>query len=159
MSRSSAFSSSSVPAVAVFGSSAMPHLGQSPGWSCCTSGCIGTGVDGFAREASLRGFAVDGRGQRTFAGSDRCKSRTSVRHARHSEADASSTVMPQMGSMAILVHCSFNGHANQPDAASFMILTIVSSTSCATPFSCGVLNIASRVVGFNVARMVLPPSS
>lgn len=26
---------------------------------------------------------------------------------------------------------------NQPDAASFMILTIVSSTSCATPSSCG----------------------
>ena len=26
--------------------------------------------------------------------------------------------------------------ANQPDAASFMILTIVSSTSCATPSSC-----------------------
>ena len=38
-----------------------------------------------------------------------------------------------------------------------MILTIVSSTSCATSFSCGVLNIASSVVGFNVARMVLPP--
>ena len=48
---------------------------------------------------------------------------------------------------------------NQSDAASFMILTIVSSTSCATPSSCGVLNSASRVVGFNVARMVLPPSS
>jgi len=48
---------------------------------------------------------------------------------------------------------------NQPDAASFMILTIVSSTSCATPFSCGTLNIARRVVGFKVARMVLPSSS
>ena len=46
-----------------------------------------------------------------------------------------------------------------PDAASFMILTNVSSTSCATPSSWGVLNIASRVVGFKMARMVLPPSS
>jgi len=35
---------------------------------------------------------------------------------------------------------------NQPNAAFFMILTIVASTSCATPSSCGVLNIASRVV-------------
>src|ERR1017187_3808526 len=49
--------------------------------------------------------------------------------------------------------------ANQPDAASFIIFTIVSSTSCATPSSCGVLNIARRVVGFKVARMALPPSS
>ena len=49
--------------------------------------------------------------------------------------------------------------AHQPAAASFMILTIAASTSCATPFSCGVLNSASRVVGFKVARMVLPPSS
>ena len=44
-------------------------------------------------------------------------------------------------------------------AASCMILTIVCSTSCATRSSCGVLNIASRVVGFSVAKMVLPPSS
>ena len=43
--------------------------------------------------------------------------------------------------------------ANQADAASFMILTIVSSTSCATPFSCGGLNIASRAVGFKLASM------
>ena len=49
--------------------------------------------------------------------------------------------------------------ANQADAASFIIFTIVSSTSCATPSSCGVLNIARRVVGFKVARMALPPSS
>jgi hypothetical protein len=49
--------------------------------------------------------------------------------------------------------------ANQLDAASFMILIIVSSTSCATLCSCGVLNIARRVVGFKVARMVFPPSS
>ena len=48
---------------------------------------------------------------------------------------------------------------DQSDAASCMILTIVFSTSCATPFSCGVLNIASSAVGFNEARMVLPPSS
>ena len=47
---------------------------------------------------------------------------------------------------------------NQPDAASLMIFTIVCSTSCATPSSCGELNIASRVVGFKVARMVWPPS-
>jgi hypothetical protein len=40
-----------------------------------------------------------------------------------------------------------------------MILTIVSSTSRATPSSCGALNIARRVVGFKVARIVLPPSS
>src|ERR1035437_5007407 len=51
------------------------------------------------------------------------------------------------------------GHIHQTAAASFMILTIAASTSCATPFSCGVLNSASRVVGFKVARMVLPPSS
>lgn len=44
-------------------------------------------------------------------------------------------------------------------AASVMILTIVVSISCATSFSCGVLNMASRVVGFSVARIVLPPSS
>ena len=49
--------------------------------------------------------------------------------------------------------------SHQLAAASFMILTIVASTSCATPLSWGVLNIASRVVGFKVARMVLPPSS
>src|ERR1700680_456509 len=49
--------------------------------------------------------------------------------------------------------------AHQPDAASFMIFTIVSSTSCATSSSCGALNIARSVVGFKVARMVLPPSS
>jgi hypothetical protein len=30
-----------VPAATVFGSNAMPHLGQSPRWSCWTSGCIG----------------------------------------------------------------------------------------------------------------------
>ena len=41
MSRSSAVSSSSVPAVTVFRSSVMPHLGHSPGWFCWTSGCIG----------------------------------------------------------------------------------------------------------------------
>src|ERR1035437_4954749 len=46
-----------------------------------------------------------------------------------------------------------------PFAASFMILTIVSSTSCATPFSFGVLNNASRMVGFHAARIVLPPRS
>ena len=39
MSRSSAFSSS--PAVTVRGSNAMPHLGQLPGESCTTSGCMG----------------------------------------------------------------------------------------------------------------------
>ncbi len=49
--------------------------------------------------------------------------------------------------------------ANQPEAASFMILTIVSSTSCATASSCGTLNIARRAVGFKVASVVLPPSS
>jgi len=38
MSRNSALSSS---AATVRGSSAMPHLGQVPGWSCTTSGCIG----------------------------------------------------------------------------------------------------------------------
>ena len=48
---------------------------------------------------------------------------------------------------------------NQLEAASFMIFTIVCSTSCATPSSCGALNIARSVVGFKVARMVLPPSS
>jgi len=40
-----------------------------------------------------------------------------------------------------------------------MILIIVSSTSCATPFGWGVLDSASRVADFNVVRMVLPPSS
>jgi hypothetical protein len=40
MSRSSGFSPVS-STVAVLGSSAMPHLGQSPGPSCSTSGCIG----------------------------------------------------------------------------------------------------------------------
>ena len=49
--------------------------------------------------------------------------------------------------------------ANQPAAASFMILTIVSFTSYATPSSCDALNIARREVGFKVARTVLPPSS
>ena len=49
--------------------------------------------------------------------------------------------------------------ANQAEAASFIIFTIVSSTSCATPSSCGVWNIARRVVGFKVARIVLPLSS
>ena len=48
---------------------------------------------------------------------------------------------------------------NQREAASSMIARIVASTSCATWASCGVLNIASRVVGFRVASMVLPPSS
>jgi hypothetical protein len=47
------------------------------------------------------------------------------------------------------------GRFNQPSAASFMILTIVFSTSCATPFSWGVLNIPDRGVGFNVANMGL----
>jgi hypothetical protein len=47
----------------------------------------------------------------------------------------------------------------QPDAASFMILTMVFSTSFSTPSDFSALNIARRVVGFNVARMVLPPSS
>ena len=56
-------------------------------------------------------------------------------------------------------HCGVQRPANQPDAASFMILTIVPSTSCATRSSCGALNIARRVVGFNVAMMALPPSS
>ena len=51
------------------------------------------------------------------------------------------------------------GQQTHGDAASFMILTIVASTSCATPSNCGAWNIASRVVGFNVAKMVLPPSS
>ena len=37
--RSSGLSSSS--RLGISGSSAMPHLGQSPGWSCRTSGCIG----------------------------------------------------------------------------------------------------------------------
>src|SRR5579863_3148149 len=36
----------------------------------------------------------------------------------------------------------------QPDAASFMILLVLFSTSCATPSGCGTLNIARRVVGF-----------
>ena len=44
-------------------------------------------------------------------------------------------------------------------AASFMMLRIVSSTSRATPSSCGSLNIARRVVGFSAVNMVLPPSS
>jgi hypothetical protein len=56
-------------------------------------------------------------------------------------------------------HWGVQRPANQPAAASFMILTIVFSTSCATPSSCGALNIARRVVGFKVARTVLPPSS
>src|SRR5947209_9111449 len=33
--------SSAVPAAIVFGSSAIPQMGQSPGASCSTSGCIG----------------------------------------------------------------------------------------------------------------------
>ena len=40
MSRSSE-SSSSTSGVTVFGSNAIPHLGQVPGWSCSISGCIG----------------------------------------------------------------------------------------------------------------------
>ena len=51
------------------------------------------------------------------------------------------------------------GQQTHGDAASFMILTIVASTSCATPSNCGAWNIASRVVGFKVAKIVLPPSS
>jgi len=39
------------------------------------------------------------------------------------------------------------------------IATIVSSTSRATDSSCSALNKASRVVGFKVARNVLPSSS
>ena len=49
--------------------------------------------------------------------------------------------------------------AHHMDAASMMILPRVASTSCATSVSCGVLNIASRVVGFKVARVVLPSCS
>jgi len=56
-------------------------------------------------------------------------------------------------------HWSVQRPEYQPDAASVIILTMVISTSFATPSSCGALNIARRVVGFNVARMVLPPSS
>jgi hypothetical protein len=40
MSRSSELSSSA-SAVTDFGSKAMPHFGQLPGWSCSISGCIG----------------------------------------------------------------------------------------------------------------------
>jgi hypothetical protein len=39
MRRSSLSSGACAPAT--FGSSAMPQIGQSPGWSCSTSGCIG----------------------------------------------------------------------------------------------------------------------
>ena len=46
--------------------------------------------------------------------------------------------------------------AGQPADASCMILVIVSSTSCATPCNCGVLNIASITVGFKVASTVFP---
>jgi Multicopper oxidase len=49
--------------------------------------------------------------------------------------------------------------ANQRTAASCIILTIVSSTSCATDCSCGSLNMARSVDGFSVARTVLPFSS
>ena len=41
MSFSSAFAPASGPAAAVIGSSAMPHKGQGPGWSCWIWGCIG----------------------------------------------------------------------------------------------------------------------
>jgi hypothetical protein len=47
----------------------------------------------------------------------------------------------------------------QPDAVSVMILTIASSTSFATPSSCGESNIARRMVGLRDANIVLPPSS
>ena len=46
-------------------------------------------------------------------------------------------------------------NTNQPAAASFIILIMASSTSCATGSSCGTRNIARRAVGFTVARMVL----
>ena len=48
---------------------------------------------------------------------------------------------------------------NQPDAVSVMIFTIVSSTSFATPSSCGESNIPRRMVGLRDANIVLPPSS
>jgi len=60
---------------------------------------------------------------------------------------------------AAFLRVDHHSHRTQGLAASFMILTIMSSTSCATPSNCGVLNIASMAVGFKVARMVLPPSS
>jgi hypothetical protein len=41
----------------------------------------------------------------------------------------------------------FPRSADQPSAASYMKLTIVSSTSFATAISCGVLKIATKVVG------------
>jgi hypothetical protein len=43
-------------------------------------------------------------------------------------------------------------------AASCMILTIVASTSCATPDNSGRPNIPSIAVGFMVASIVFPPS-
>ena len=61
--------------------------------------------------------------------------------------------------MPLISSPPFKDLPNYSAAASFMILRIVASTSCATPSSDGVLNIASRLVGFKVARTALPPSS
>src|SRR5712692_8378715 len=49
------------------------------------------------------------------------------------------------------------GPGIQPDAASFMILIVVFLTSCATPSSCGTLNIARRVVGFQSGQNAALP--
>src|SRR5271156_6622135 len=58
MLRSSAPSSSAVPAVAVFSSRVMPHFGQLPGWSCRISGCIGHVYCGLA-DVDVIAFELD----------------------------------------------------------------------------------------------------
>src|ERR1035437_5586658 len=81
-----------------------------------------------------------------------------IAHTYHMKRRAEPRFQSVRSSDTELDSLSANG-GRQPDAASFMILTIASSTSCATPSNCGVSNIASNVVGFKVARMVLSPSA
>ena len=50
------------PATGTRGSSAMPHFGQAPGWSCTTSGSIGQTYSGFTSAGTAIGAGTDARG-------------------------------------------------------------------------------------------------
>ncbi len=72
----------------IIGSSAMPHFGQWPGPTCCTSGCIGTGVDRAgrrpARARALPVMQITPRiGDELVAAALRHRSTRSSRRARH----------------------------------------------------------------------------